>query len=549
LIIIGASLLFFPFLGSVHLFDWDEINFAECAREMIVSKDYLRTQIDFLPFWEKPPFFIWMQVVAMKLFGVGEFAARFPNAAIGVATLVSLFYAGNRVYNNKVGLLWVITYATTWLPSFYFKTGIIDPVFNFFIFIALFQFYLLTQNDKRYLHAVLCGTFFGIAVLTKGPVAVLVGGLTVLAYLIVSRSFKAVAWQFYFVTAVSCALPMAIWLAVAVWRYGPAYGNWFVNEFVSYQVRLFSTEDSDHGGPFYYHFLVLLFGCFPSSVLLFNFLNRKKDVATASVAFTKLMWILFWVVLVLFSVVKTKIIHYSSLCYYPITLLAALQVYWVADGVKKQQPFIVPLLLILGALLGIAIGAIPLVGLYKDSIVPLIKDPFVVGCWNAEVTWSIWECVPGAVYLCSLVYFAINAKRSFFKSFLVLSAVQISVISFVLQHFAPKIETITQGAAIDYYQSLKGKDVYIHPLGYKSYAYLFYGATVFTQACKADTGANHAAFFANEDRLLNGIIDKPVYFIAKIQDAGKYNAMAQMKEIGRKDGFVFFRRDLLTKSN
>ena len=49
-IVVIASLLFIPFLGGVHLFDWDEINFAECAREMIVSHNYLNVQIDFKPF-------------------------------------------------------------------------------------------------------------------------------------------------------------------------------------------------------------------------------------------------------------------------------------------------------------------------------------------------------------------------------------------------------------------------------------------------------------------------------------------------------------------
>ena len=52
-----AALLFVPFLGGVHLFDWDEINFAEISREMIVSGDYLRPQIGFQPFYEKPPLF------------------------------------------------------------------------------------------------------------------------------------------------------------------------------------------------------------------------------------------------------------------------------------------------------------------------------------------------------------------------------------------------------------------------------------------------------------------------------------------------------------
>jgi len=58
LLIAGLAALFFiPFLGRVHLFDWDEINFAEASREMIKTHDYTRVYIDFKPFWEKPPMF------------------------------------------------------------------------------------------------------------------------------------------------------------------------------------------------------------------------------------------------------------------------------------------------------------------------------------------------------------------------------------------------------------------------------------------------------------------------------------------------------------
>lgn len=51
-----AFVFFVPYLGNVHLFDWDEINFAESAREMLATGNYLRVQIDYQPFWEKPPF-------------------------------------------------------------------------------------------------------------------------------------------------------------------------------------------------------------------------------------------------------------------------------------------------------------------------------------------------------------------------------------------------------------------------------------------------------------------------------------------------------------
>ena len=80
LVLIVAALLYIPFNGAVDLFDWDEINFAESAREMLVSGDYTTVTINFKAFWEKPPLFIWMQVLSMKLFGINAFAARFPNA-------------------------------------------------------------------------------------------------------------------------------------------------------------------------------------------------------------------------------------------------------------------------------------------------------------------------------------------------------------------------------------------------------------------------------------------------------------------------------------
>src|SRR6056297_2769452 len=133
IIVFGGVLLFVPFLGGVHLFDWDEINFAESAREMIASGNYLTVQINYIPFWEKPPLFIWMQVLSMKLFGINEFAARFPNAIAGIITLYLLFRIGNKVVDAKFGWIWVFVYASSFLPFFYFKSGIIDPWFNLFI--------------------------------------------------------------------------------------------------------------------------------------------------------------------------------------------------------------------------------------------------------------------------------------------------------------------------------------------------------------------------------------------------------------------------------
>ena len=105
-----SVLLFIPFLGNVHLFDWDEINFAECSREMIKMNDYTRVYVDFHPFWEKPPMFFWMQSFSMKIFGITEFAARLPNAVCGIVTIAVVFLCGKKIYAEKFGVYWALAY-------------------------------------------------------------------------------------------------------------------------------------------------------------------------------------------------------------------------------------------------------------------------------------------------------------------------------------------------------------------------------------------------------------------------------------------------------
>lgn len=523
-----GTLLFVPFLGQVHLFDWDEINFAECAREMIVSKDYLRMQINYRPFWEKPPLFIWLQVISMKTFGINEFAARFPNAMAGVITLIALYYTGKRIVNERLAIWWVILYTATWLPHFYFKSGIIDPIFNLFIFLAFVQVYFIKYGQNKYLHSLLSGVFLGLAVMTKGPVAILIASLSFTTYLIVNKGFKGYRLLHILTIAIATLLTTSLWFGVEILQ----HGFWFVNEFITYQIRLFKTEDAGHGGPFFYHFIVLLVGCFPAAPFLFQYFKKQRAENTQQADFTKWMWIMFWVVLLLFSIVKTKIVHYSSLCYFPLAFLAALQLYRIAEGQVSLLKPVKITLIVIGIILAIAITCLPLVGLNKDILIPLIDDPFAVGNLQANVYWSITEISWGLIYLVGIITAVILMQKQFRKGMLVLCAVQVITIQVTVLHFTPKIEAISQRAAIEYFQSFIGKDVYVHVLGYKSYANLFY-----TQK-QPQTNNN----YDNEEWLLTGNIDKPAYFICKIMDADKYRALPQLEETGNKNGFVFFKR-------
>lgn len=526
IIAVIASFLFFPLLGQVHLFDWDEINFAECAREMMVTDNYLQVQIDYRPFWEKPPLFIWMQVLAMKMFGVGEYGARFPNALVGVITLLVLFYAGRRIVNEKMGLWWVALYAASWLPHFYFKSGIIDPTFNLFIFLSFFHVYLLKYGSRKWLHAVLAGMFLGAAVLTKGPAAILIAMLAFVVYIVVSRGMKGFHWLHIPVIAIAAFVTTSIWFGLEVIN----NGWWMVNEFITYQVRLFTTEDAGHGGPFFYHFIILLIGCFPASVFLFHKSRVKEETEVRD--FKRWMWVMFWVVLLLFSIVKTKIVHYSSLCYFPLTFIAALHIYNIVHRKEQINRLTKILLAFIGILLALVITLLPLVGVYKEKLIPYINDPFAVANLQADVPWSTVETAWGLFYLAGIIVALLLLKRNKLRGLVVLFTVQVVIIQVTVAHFTPKVEAYSQRAAIEFFEVLQGKDVYVKVLGYKSYAHLFYSKKM------PQANENHY----NEEWLLTGDIDKPAYFVCKIMQADKYRAIPQLEEMGNKNGFVFFKR-------
>ena len=116
-----------------------------------------------------------------------------------------------------------------------------------------------------------------------------------------------------------------------------------------------------------------------------------------------------------------------------------------------------------------------------------------------------------------------------------------SVIAFVtlfLPLVAPLIERYTQGAAVDFYVSLQGKEVYVKPLTMKSYAHLFYSRKPYELSAIAK-GIPADKW---ETWLLDGEIDHPAYFVSKINDSERWRTHQNLRVIGEHGGFVFFER-------
>lgn len=534
IILIAGSLLFFHSLGKVALFDWDEINFAESSREMIATGNYMQVQINYEPFWEKPPLFFWMQAAAMHLFGENEIAARLPNAICGIITLMVLFAFGKKLHNERLAAWWTFLYAATFLPHLYFKSGIIDPWFNLFIFLGLYFLSVFLSTEKeaasKWKAIVWSALFTGLGILTKGPVALMVVVLSYLLFLLLNRGKGLAAFRYYVGWVLGVLLVALLWFGLEIAQ----HGWWFVEEFVKYQIRLAKTKDAGHGGFLLYHFVVLLIGCFPASLMLFS---RKQPSNTSSQdVFRKLMTASFLVILIVFTLVKTKIVHYSSFAYFPVVYLAVLSVDEIITGKATMRRWQLLTLLMGGLLWSVLFTALPWLGMHPEWLRSLLKqDAFALRNLDAVVDWQYIHMLPGILFfigvLLSVSFFIRKQQKS---AFLVLFIACIAAMQSLLTLFAPRIEQYSQHAAIAFFKSLQGKDVYVKTLGYKSYAQYFY--------TRVQPGQRKEA--KDEQWLLTGEVDKPTYFVSKI--TAKENILntygQQLAFLYEKNGFVFYQR-------
>ncbi len=540
--IIGlSSLLFIPYLGHVHLFDLDEINFAECSREMILTNDYTRVHMDFQPFYEKPPLFFWMQSTAMKIFGINEFAARLPNAVCGIVTLLVVFACGKRIYSKTFGIYWALAYAGSLFPHMYFRSGIIDPWFNLFTFLSVYYFILYHWKrngfDKEgltkrsWVYAALSGVFMGLAILMKGQATLMIFLLLLAVYFIYNR------FRFYFGWG-HAGLFLLITILVTFAWYGYEtlkHGSSFVNEFLKYQYRLFTTHDAGQKGFPGYHFIVILIGCFPASLFAIPSLFKTNYSSRYDKDFKKWMIFLLCVVLILFTVVQSRIIHYSSLAWFPVTFLAAYSFYKWESKEMMHNRYTGKLVSIFGGFIALLLMMVPFLGMNIKKLIPYVKDKFAQANMEAQINWTGLESVAGILLLFTIIIGLRKFKRKDYKrSAWVFFSGTALVVFLITVLIVPAIEKYSQGAAIEFLKQRQGEDCYVKTIGYKSYADVYY--------TNKEKPANQNYY--NLEWLLAGNIDKPVYFVTKLTRLERFSNYKELKELYRKNGFVFLKRDM-----
>ncbi len=255
------------FQGSRGLYDRDETRYAECAREMLETGNFLIPQRDFRPHLTKPPLTYWALAAGMKVFGRNEWGVRFPNTLAFAFTVLLVALIGRIMYDEDHGLLAGMVYMSMIFPFAASSIVTTDTLLVLWEVAAIWAFlagYRSTAPSRATWWFVLMYIFWGLGFLTKGVAILPVSSSLIIFWLVNRRRFVASPLTG---TGIVLFLLIGTGWYIALGLLQPGAFSVFINEQIT--GRLFSDSlhrNSAWYAPFYLYLPILLLGPLPWSL-------------------------------------------------------------------------------------------------------------------------------------------------------------------------------------------------------------------------------------------------------------------------------------------
>lgn len=310
LAILAAALL--ATTGVVGLFEPTETRYAEIAREMLASGEWLIPHLDGIAHLHKPPFAYWAVAAGMSAFGETAWAARLPVALATTLTLAFAWIAARRRFAplgvSATATLWAL--GTMALPFAIGRTIATDP----FLAMTVAGFWALAPSTAGI-------ALLGLGFFIKGPVVLVPTLLPVLVAAAWARDRAALrvlgsgrAW----LLCAAIALPWYVIMAVRV----PGLLSYFVGNQLWAR---YATRAHHRGGPPWYFIAALVAGSLPWTAAMIAGLVRVVRVVRSG-AGTQARLLLAWLLapLAFFSFSGSKLPAYLLPCFPAAAMLAAI---------------------------------------------------------------------------------------------------------------------------------------------------------------------------------------------------------------------------------
>ena len=229
-----SLLLFLPKLG-MPLLDPDEGLYAEIAREMLTSGDWVIPHVNGLPYLEKPPLYFWLTALTFQLFGPSEWATRLWSAISALGTVLLTWRIGRRLYGPAAGLMAGVVVATVVGNAVYVRRASTDQLFVFCLTLAMYGFLRdAERHDRGRARFLLLYVGAALGVLAKGFIGVVFPVLIVGLGLVAvrrsgTRSQAPLGWrELNLVRGAALFAAIAVpWHALVAWR-SPLLFNFYV---------------------------------------------------------------------------------------------------------------------------------------------------------------------------------------------------------------------------------------------------------------------------------------------------------------------------------
>jgi len=275
LILICLTLFFFR-LGERSLRNPDEGRYAEIAREMTVSNDWLVPTLYGMDYLSKPILFYWFIAFSFKLLGFSEFAARFVPALFGLLGVLATYFFVDRYFGKEKAFFTSLILATNFFYLEISRYLLIDVVFAFFLLGVFYSAYLALEN-RRQTYLLLFYGFLALAILTKGLAGVAIPAFALLLYFIFSRKLRTGIVRLLSVKGILLFLAIVLPWFVAISVHEPEFFKFF---FWHEHVSRYLSKSFEHQEPWYFYLTLLPLVFFPWSLFaspLKTVLKPKAD--------------------------------------------------------------------------------------------------------------------------------------------------------------------------------------------------------------------------------------------------------------------------------
>ena len=333
-----VAILYGFWLGGYPFFTPDEGRYAEVAREMVASGDYITPRVNGVAFLDKPVLYYWLQAAAINLFGIKEWAIRLFPALLGMFGCLATYSTGRLLFNRRTGILSAIMLATAplyFIGAHYANLDLEVAVFiscTLLFFISGLQSTHAKQRKYLFLAAYTCAA---LAFLTKGLIGIVFPSMIIGAWILLS-------WRWHVLKKIHLLSGLLLFLIIAapwyilVQKANPAFLQFF---FVTQQFsRFVSSAEFNNQNTIWFYVPVVIVGFLPWSIFAVQaiaqslrrvWLNRHHH----PVELFLLLW--FFLIFIFFSIPHSKIVTYILPVFPALALLTG---HWLDKVWDNAQP-------------------------------------------------------------------------------------------------------------------------------------------------------------------------------------------------------------------